>query len=187
MVGRRKSVGLQRMTVESALGDRRRVRMLARRQVGMRILACTRLCELVQLREINHDRIRVRTGDNPDRRMVGGRVDLLVHGVRRNENEISRARLGDVLQAVAPPVPGGPFKHIQDCFLIAVVVRTGRCAGSTVLRNAFSTLASGLRPSKATHRCSPGVCRVLSQSSPGRTTRTEGSCIADSLLLKTDR
>ena len=49
--------------------------------------------------------------------------------VRGNENEISRTRLDDVLQAVAPPVPGGAFKHVQDCFLIAVVVRTGRCAG----------------------------------------------------------
>jgi hypothetical protein len=53
----------------------------------------------------------------------------LVHRVRGNEDEVSRARLDDVLQAVAPPVPGGPFKHVQDCLLIAVVVRTGRCAG----------------------------------------------------------
>src|SRR5208283_3457739 len=90
---------------------------------GMGVLARTRLCELVQLRKVDHDRIGVRTGDNPDGRTVGGRVDFLVHGVRRNENEVSRPGLDDVLEAVAPPVPGGAFKHVQDCLLIAVVVR----------------------------------------------------------------
>jgi hypothetical protein len=49
--------------------------------------------------------------------------------VRGNENEVSRTRLDDVLQAVAPPVPGGSFNHVKDCFLIAVVVCTGRGAG----------------------------------------------------------
>jgi len=52
-----------------------------------------------------------------------------VHRVRGDENEVSRTRLNDVLETVAPPVPGGAFKHVQDCLLIAVVVRTGRCAG----------------------------------------------------------
>ncbi len=47
----------------------------------------------------------------------------------RNENEVSRTRLDDVLQAVAPTVSGGAFDHVQDRFLIAVVVSTGRCAG----------------------------------------------------------
>jgi len=75
----------------------------------MEVLARSRLCELVQLREVDHDRIGIRTGDNPDGRAVGGRVDLLVHRVRRNENEVSRTRLNDVLQAVAPPVSGGAF------------------------------------------------------------------------------
>ena len=81
------------------------------------------------LREVDHDRIGVRTGDNPDGRALGGCVDLLMHRVRGNENEVSRTRLSDVLQTVTPPIPGGAFKHIQDCLLIAVVVRTGRCAG----------------------------------------------------------
>jgi hypothetical protein len=74
----------------------------------MGVLACTRLGELVQLREVDDDRIRVRTGDNPNRRSLGGRVDFLVHRVRGNENEISRARLDDLLQAVAPPVLAVP-------------------------------------------------------------------------------
>jgi hypothetical protein len=86
-------------------------------------------CELVQLREVDHDRIGVRTGDNPDGGTVGGGVDLLVNCVGGNEHEVSRAGLNDVLQAVAPPVSGGALQHVQDCLLIAVVVRTGRCAG----------------------------------------------------------
>jgi hypothetical protein len=60
---------------------------------------------------------------------VGGGVDLLVNCVGGNEHEVCRAGLNDVLQAVAPPVSGGALQHVQDCLLIAVVVRTGRCAG----------------------------------------------------------
>src|SRR5271163_2302297 len=96
---------------------------------GVGVFAARRLRELVQLREVDHDRIRVRTGDSPDGRMVGGRVDLLVHRMRRNENEVSRTGLNDVLQAVAPPVSGGAFNYVQDRLLIAVVMCTGRCAG----------------------------------------------------------
>jgi hypothetical protein len=96
---------------------------------GMRVLARSWLCELVQLWKVDHDRIRVRTGDNPDGGTVGGRVDLLVHRVRGNEDKVSWTGFNDVLQAVAPPVPRGAFQHVQDCLLIAVVVRTGRCAG----------------------------------------------------------
>src|ERR1700744_1793419 len=48
---------------------------------------------------------------------------------RRNKHKTPRPRLDDVLQAVAPPVSGGAFQHVKDCFLIAVVVCTGRCAG----------------------------------------------------------
>jgi AhpD family alkylhydroperoxidase len=95
---------------------------------GVRVLARARLSELIQLREVDHDRVRVRTGDNPDGRALGGRVDLLVHRVRRDENEVSRTRLNDVFQTLAPPVPGGAFDYVQDRFLIAVVVRAGRRA-----------------------------------------------------------
>jgi hypothetical protein len=94
----------------------------------MGVLARSGLCEVVQLRKVDHNRIRVRTGDNPDGRSLGGRVDLLVHGVRRNEDEVSRAGLDNMLQAVAPTVSGGAFQHVQDRLLIAVVVRTGRRA-----------------------------------------------------------
>src|SRR5712675_1543704 len=96
---------------------------------GVGVLARRRLGELVQLREVDHDRIGVRTGDNPDGRALGGGVDLLVHGVRGNENKVSRTRLNDVLETIAPPVPGGAFEHVQDCLLIPVVMRTGRSAG----------------------------------------------------------
>ena len=95
----------------------------------MGVLAGGRLGELVQLGQVDHDRIGIRTGDNPDGRVLGGRVDLLVHRVRGNENEVPRTGLNDVLQTVAPPVPGGAFNHVQDCLLIAVVVRAGRRAG----------------------------------------------------------
>src|SRR5271155_1499249 len=54
--------------------------------------------------------------------------------------------------------------------------------GSTVLRKALSTLASGLRLSKATSRSSPGVCGVSSESWSRRTTRTEGLFIVVSFL-----
>ena len=82
-----------------------------------------------QLREVDHDRIGIRTGHNPDGLALGGCVDLLVHRVRGNENEVSWTRLSDVLQTITPWVPGGTFKHVQDGLLIAMVVRTGRCAG----------------------------------------------------------
>src|ERR1700677_3423419 len=96
---------------------------------GVGVLAGGRLGELVQLREIDHDRVGVRTGDNPDGRALGGCVDLLVCHVRGNENEVSRTGFDDVLETVAPPVSGGAFKHVEDCLLIAVVMSTGGCAG----------------------------------------------------------
>ena len=95
----------------------------------MVVLARRRFGELVQLRKVDHDRIGVRTGDNPDGRTVSGRIDLLMRRVRGNENEVSRAGLDDVLQPVAPPLPGGAFQHVKDCLLIAVVMRTGRSTG----------------------------------------------------------
>ena len=64
-------------------------------------------------------------GNGPDGRAVGGCVDLLVHRVRRYENEVSGTRLNDMLQTLAPPVPCDAFNHVQDRLLIAVVVRTG--------------------------------------------------------------
>ena len=96
---------------------------------GVGVVPGGRLGELVQLREVDHDRVGVRTGDNPDGRVLGGWVDLLVRRVRGNENEVSRTGLNDVLQPVPPSVSGGAFNHVQDRLLIAVVVRTGGCAG----------------------------------------------------------
>src|SRR5882757_4346026 len=96
---------------------------------GVGVLAGGRLGELVQLREVDHDRIGVRTGDNPDGRALSGCVDLLMHSVGGNENEVSRTRLSNMLQTITPPIPGGAFQHVQDCLLIPVVVCTGRSAG----------------------------------------------------------
>src|SRR6185312_4211426 len=70
------------------------------------------------------------TGNSPDGRAVGGCVDLLVHCVRRNENEVSPTCLNDVLQTLAPPVPCDAFNDVEDRLLIAVVVRTGGRTGS---------------------------------------------------------
>src|SRR5271155_5744233 len=59
--------------------------------------------------------------------------------------------------------------------------------GNTVLRKALSTLASGLRLSKATSRSSPGLCGVSSESWSRRTTRTGGLFIVVSFLSLADR
>jgi hypothetical protein len=55
-----------------------------------------------------------------------------------------------------------------------------------MLRKALSTFASRLRLSKATARRIPDVCGVFSESWSRGTTRTDGSCIGDSFLFKTD-
>ena len=75
---------------------------------GVGVLSGGRLGELVQLREVDHDRIGIRTGHNPHGRALGGCVDLLVHRVRGNENEVSWTRLSDMLQTITPPVLAVP-------------------------------------------------------------------------------
>src|SRR5258707_5450231 len=84
---------------------------------GVGVLAGRRLGELVQLREVDHDRIGVRTGDNPDGRALGGCVDLLMHSVGGNENEVSRTRLCDLLQTITPPIPRRAFQNVHDWLL----------------------------------------------------------------------
>jgi TetR/AcrR family transcriptional regulator, tetracycline repressor protein len=73
----------------------RRVAELAGSGVG--VLARGRFGVLVQLGEVHDDRVGARAGNRPDGRSVAGCVELLVHRVRRNENEVSRTRLDDVL------------------------------------------------------------------------------------------
>lgn len=142
----------------------------------MGVLAGGRLCELVQLREVHDDGIGAQTGNSPDGRAVGGCVDLLVHCVRRNENEVSPTCLNDVLQTLAPPVPCDAFNDVEDRLLIAVVVRTGGRTGSHGGQEGAQYLGVGIAAVEGDVPEQPRGCGVSSESWSRRTTRTERLC-----------
>ena len=150
--------------------------MPGRGRIRRGVLAGGRLCELVQLREVHDDRIGTRTGNGPDGRAVGGCVDLLVHCVRRNENEVSPTCLNDVLQTLAPPVPCDAFNDVEDRLLIAVVVRTGGRTGSHGGQEGAQYLGVGIAAVEGDVPEQPRGCGVSSESWSRRTTRTERLC-----------
>ena len=68
--------------------------------------------------------LRAARHDHVDRRCVAG-VDLLVHEVRRHEDEVARLRLDRVLQVVAEAEAGVTADDVDHALELAVVVRPG--------------------------------------------------------------
>jgi hypothetical protein len=75
--------------------------------------------------EIDDDGFLVTAHHNAGQRHAGTGIDLLMGQVRRNIDEVARARLGGVFEPLAPPHPGATGDHVDHAFDVAVMVRPG--------------------------------------------------------------
>ena len=107
---------------------------------GVWVLAGSGLRELVQFGQVHDDRVGVGPGHDPHRRLLGGRVDLLVNRVGGNEHEVARARFDDVLVTRwtddRPPPTGVPTAAPTP-------TATSVAQGQTLFSDDFSNPNSG--------------------------------------------
>ena len=75
--------------------------------------------------QINHDRFLAATHEHTAQRFLPAGVDLLVWHKGWHINKISRARVGDILKALAPTHARPPADHINDTFQLSMVMSTG--------------------------------------------------------------
>src|SRR3990172_1552160 len=75
--------------------------------------------------DVDNDVLLRAARDDHRHGLVGAGVNLLVHQVRRQEDEVARLRLDDSLQAVAVAEAGAAADHVDHALERAVVVRAG--------------------------------------------------------------
>ena len=105
--------------------------------------------------EVHHDGVLTASDDDSFAGLVGASVDLLVRYERRNIDEIARSGFTAEFEVVSPPHASPAANNVEDCFELAVVMRSGLCVGldydraGPQLTGSRSGVCNGSRPSHA--------------------------------------
>jgi hypothetical protein len=76
------------------------------------------------VREIDHDRLRGASHNNPDKAVIPRRVDFHVRQPRRNMDKITGVRGRRMLAALSPTDQAVALEHVGDSLLLAVMMDT---------------------------------------------------------------
>src|SRR5271167_4010036 len=83
----------------------------------------------IVVREIDHDRVRGASHNNPDKAVFLRRIDFHVRQPCRNMDKITGVRGRGMLAALSPADQAIALKHVDDGFLLAMMMDTGAGSG----------------------------------------------------------